>query len=76
MSRDDYISDNVKVNWLADGNPNQLEELIGKKVKEIINGEYSLKIIFEDGSYIETSGVRYGDCPLGVECKIESDEKW
>lgn len=75
MSREDYISDNVKVNWLADGKPYQLEELIGKKVKEIINGEYSLKIIFEDGSYIETSGSSYNDCPLDIECEIESDER-
>lgn len=56
----DYESENVIVEYCAIGYGPALENFIGKKVKKIINNKYSLKIIFEDDSYIEAQGSVYG----------------
>ena len=66
----DYSSDTVLKEYLGDANEWDLERLIGKKVKRIENREYHLKIIFEDGSWIDIGGALYGDCSLGVEIEI------
>ena len=68
-----YETDNVFCAYLGDAIPDELEEIIGKKVKEIVNDEYSLRIIFNDDSYIECNGARWGDSSLGVEVKLNNE---
>ena len=58
--------DPVKMGPHADGIRDELRELVGKRVKEIINHEYSIELIFEKGLSLEVRGSTYGDCALSV----------
>lgn len=73
-STKDYESETVFVSYSASGGNGRLEELIGKKVKRIENSEYHLKIIFEDDSFIESSGDSYDGAPLDVKVEITEEE--
>ena len=63
----DYSSDTVYKDFLGDAEGYDLEKFIGKKIKRIENNEYTLKIIFEDNSWIEANGSRWDGCCLGVD---------
>ena len=62
----DYRSENVNVDYLSDLSPEAANELIGKTIAKISAREYGLTITFTDGSELECSGNRWGDCAMGV----------
>ena len=75
MAIEDYSSDTVFCDSDGEGYPPDLEKIIGKKVKRIENYEYSLKVIFEDDSFIECISNTYDGAALDVETGFEEDCK-
>ena len=71
----DKQSENAWCAYLSDTTLEKCEALIGKTVKRIDASEYAFTITFTDGTTVETSGNRWGDCSMGVEIEIAPIDK-
>ena len=67
MTVQDYKSENCSVDYCSDMTPEEAENVIGKTIIKIDALEYSLLITFSDKSTLNMSGVRWGDCSMGVD---------
>lgn len=63
----DYESESVKCAYLSGATPEECEQLIGKTVAKVIAREYSVELVFTDGTTFEASGHTCSDSALTVE---------
>lgn len=66
---DDYQSENCNIEFLSELMPKEAEEMIGKTIYRINTTEYSIEIIFTDGSSFLATGSRWGGCCMGADYK-------